>query len=499
MGHSRKTDNYNLPLWDGGDKFTITGDLNHAHEIIDSTLKNNEDISTRASNLAADSSARVNDVSTSVDTRITAATESLNGTLSSALSTQNDTFNTTIAGLESSVDGKITGLETSVDGKIAGLETSVDGTVNSLRDDMAQAVASVPDKYLIDIVGDYGADPTGVTDTTPIFAQINADNPDGSCIFFRAGTYLFNDTIQIVGSTRLIGSGSVRASSAGEAEYEHGGTFLDFRAPVSRSQCITFDEWGTCNIEHLTIGTKGDTECAVFIKGNRKVLIIEDVSFCGPPNIRDEACKQDAIVFGTFGKIFGGYGTRINNVSFTRIRTCITMGPACNGVMVTNLVIAGTCGSSDSGGAPIVLDGAGDQCTANYIANVVCEVDSYPYLVAMGESKFNVLTNLQAWDTGVPDGPFDKAILIKGPQCINNSFKDIYIDILGFDRMSTDNMYLCGWNSYEGGGYQSVRTMTHAQLTDPTVKYPAGSFALNDTDGRLNFFDGANWQGVGGM
>ena len=482
MGFSRKTDNYNLPLWDGGDKFTITGDLNHAHEIVDSTLKNNEDISTRASNLAADASARVNDVSKSVDTRVTVLESSVDSKIETA---KND--------INSSVSTSLSNQNNSINTTVTGLKTSVDGDIKSLRDDMAKAVAGVPAKYLVDIVGEYGADPTGTTDTTPIFAKINTDNPNGCCIFFRPGTYLFNDMIQIVGNTRLVGSGAIRTSTSGHAEWESGGTFLDFRVPGGRRQCISFDAHGTCSIEHLTIGTKGDSATTTFINDSVKVLIIDDVSFSGPPEVINDNCTQDAIVLGSSGNNFAAYGTRINNVTFSRIRTCITLGPACNGILVSNIVIAETCGSSLTDIGAIHLDGGADQCTANWIMNVVAEPHAYSYLVSLGNTKNNRFDNLQAWDTGWMNPKLFKQVILFYPNAKGNIFNETWLDGMSWDKMSSDNLHLAKYNTCNQGSRRSLQFMTAQDREATKTQVPPGSLCLAEEDGRPYFNTGKDW------
>lgn len=479
MGASRKTDNYNLPLWDGPDKFTITGDLNHTNEIIDSTLKNNEDTATRASNLAADSNARVIEVANSVDTKITSATNDIKASVATSLSAQNDSFNKTISDVHTSASN---------------LEASVDHKLAKNMDDVSNAITQVPKKFLVDIVGEYGADPTGKTDTAIIFNSVTDSHPDGCVIFFRPGTYLFNQSIKVVGSTRIIGSGSVRASVYGAASDEHGGTFLDFRVPATQRSCFTFDRYGTFTLEHICIGTKGQDTVAPFITLYEKTAIIYDVSFSGPPSQENGNCTQDAIRFGDSNSIFQGYGTRVSDVSFNRIRTCLALGRACNGVMITNVVITGTCGSSTGARSAIDLDGTGDQCTANVIDNVVCEAHAYPYIVSLGESKYNVLSNFQAWDTTVAPSTFDCAILFKAnSNSLNNIFRNFYLDLLGFDRMSKDNRHLCWHNSYDGVGHRSAPFMTEDQMRNTSIKYPTGSLALRDTDAQLFFYNGAEW------
>ncbi len=474
MSASNRTDNYGLPLFAGEDKPTFTGDINHAFVVTDGVLKNNENISTRASNLAADSSARVDDVSKSVDTRVTALESSVDSKIETAKSDINTSVSKSLSDQNNSINTTVTGLK-----------TSVDGDIKTLRDDISKAIAGVPSKYLIDIVGDYGADPTGVTDTTPIFAKINTDNPDGCCIFFRRGTYLFSDSIQVVGSTRLVGSGSVRSSSAGIAEYEHGGTFLDFRTPGNRGQCISFDSWGTCNIEHLTIGTKGGSSCAPFIKGNRKVLIIEDVSFSGPPSMINDSCQQDAIILGSEGNNFGGYGTRIDNVTFTRIRTCINMGPGCNGTLISNIVVTQTCGTSDGNMGPIHLDGGSDQCTANWIMNVVAEPHAYKCIVSLVNAKNNRFDNLQAWDTGWMDPKrFEQVIRFLSPNAIGNIFNEAWLDGMSWDRLSSDNKHLTWRNTSNQGSMRSLPWMSPQEMADNNLA-PTGSLCLNTYDGWL--------------
>ena len=496
MGHSRKTDNYNLPLWDGGDKFTITGDLNHTHEIIDSTLKNNEDISTRASNLAADSSARVNDVSTNVNSKVAALESTGDSRVTTLESTVGSKIETAKGEINASVSTSLSDQNNTINTTVTNLSKSVDDNVKSLRDDMAQAVADVPSKYLIDIVGDYGADPTGVADTTPIFSQINVDNPDGSCIFFRSGTYRFNDSIEIKGSTRLVGSGAIRTATSGTAEYEHGGTFLDFRTSAGRGQCIGFDAWGTCNIEHLTIGTKGKIASAPFIKDSGKVLIIEDVSFSGPPNMINDGCQQDAIILGQSGNLFAGYGTRIDNVTFSRIRTCINMGPGCNGTMVSNIVITQTCGSSDDDRGAIHLDGITDQCSANLIMNVVAEPHAYSYLVSLANAKSNQFYNLQAWDTTWMDPKrFKNAVHFISPAAKENVFNYIWLDGMSWGKLANDNKFLTWGNVVNQGGKRSLPFMTGDEMV-ANKDAPTGSMCLNEADGKPWINVGGAWSQI---
>ena len=496
MGFSGTTDGYRLPQWVGTDKPTFTGDLNKAMITVDTVLGKNEDVAIKASNLAAATSAQVTDVTNNVNSKVTALESSVDSKVTALGSSVDSKIETAMGEINTSVSKSLSDQNSSINTTVTNLSKSVDDSAKSLRDDMAKAIAGVPSKYLIDIVGDYGADPTGVADTTPIFAKINVDNPDGCCIFFRSGTYLFNDTIQVVGSTRLVGSGSVRSSSAGIAEYEHGGTFLDFRTPGNRGQCISFDTWGTCNIEHLTIGTKGGSACAPFIKGNRKVLIIEDVSFSGSPNVINDSCQQDAIILGSEGSIFGGYGTRIDNVTFSRIRTCIKMGPGCNGTLVSNIVVTQTCGTSDNDMGAIILDGGSDQCTSNWIMNVVAEPHAYKYLVSLGNARNNRFDNLQTWDTGWMDPKrFEHAIRFLSPNAHDNVFNNVWLDGMSWDSLSTDNKHLAWHNVTNQGNKRSLPFMTDQERNDNNSA-PIGSMCLAEADGSVWINTGNVWKRI---
>jgi len=194
----------------------------------------------------------------------------------------------------------------------------------------------------------------------------------------------------------------------------------------------------------------------------------------------NDLCQQDAIVLGYESNMFGGYGTRINNVTFSRIRTCITMGPGCNGVLVSNILIAQTCGNSNTKMGAIYID----RCKANWIMNVVAEPHAYSYLVTLGDAKFNRFDNLQVWDTSLMNPMlFKKVINFDSGEAIDNIFNNIYLDGLSLNQLSSDNSHMGRNNTCNNWNMRSLPHYTAQSRADHLA--PSGSMCIGVEDGSL--------------
>ena len=143
----------------------------------------------------------------------------------------------------------------------------------------------------INVVSEYGADPTGVADSTTAFTNALAAATKGQCVYAPAGTYLISSQLTIPAGVWLIGNQGYRAAAA---------NFSRIRASASFSgtSLITFATGTPCGAMR-DIALDG----ALLPGGNT----VDGIDILG-------AAKQGSLI-GVDVKNFGGYGIQIGSSS----------------------------------------------------------------------------------------------------------------------------------------------------------------------------------------
>ena len=282
----------------------------------------------------------------------------------------------------------------------------------------------------------YGADPTGVADSSSAFnaALAAAYAAKGGTVYFPTGTYkiasqinipndgstAFNNSplqpsIRITGSASsgglIPGGGSTPVPFDGGPAY--GGSVLNLTNNSAQAKICSFGT-GPLEIDHLTL-VDTTTDSASFIFVSNTTLNIHDVSFLGTHV--GSAAVNDAIVLGgtsvtasgSFNAPFQGYGAIITHCYFENIKRAVVGQVDCNSVFISENTIWSSCGNT-TGGA-IELGAAGISTNhGNFVSHNLFECTWYKYgIVIVGQ--YNKLLHNDFWDTGAS---FTAGILIGG-------------------------------------------------------------------------------------
>jgi len=133
---------------------------------------------------------------------------------------------------------------------------------------------------------------------------------------------------------------------------------------------------------------------------------------------------------GDMHDAFQGYGTRLSDNFYSRIRRGVTFNQYSNSVVVDNETYSQQCGSSETFGAPYIFSGVPGfggswGCT---IRGCTVEVNAYKYVAALLlDDGFATFDSVQAWD---PSGGYYQAFLYSGA---NARFSTI---IVGYSNVS---------------------------------------------------------------
>jgi len=206
---------------------------------------------------------------------------------------------------------------------------------------------------------------------------------------------------------RVIGCGARQngLGLSGGMDAALGGTVLDLRYSGADAKILTFGR-GLLHFENLTITDLG-TSSTPFLLSINTTITTKNVTVAGNPSKSGAACDQDAIILGgtsaTSGNLvtswFSGYGTHIQDISFSRIRRGVYARAGCNAITVTNPTFDIYCGGT-AGYAAIEIDGLALDGVANVFINPVIEMTNYVYGVRIGPNGHNVFINPGFYDMG---------------------------------------------------------------------------------------------------
>lgn len=208
----------------------------------------------------------------------------------------------------------------------------------------------------------FGADPTGVADSTSaILAADAAAEASGGDVYFPSGTYRVDGLLRLASSAsgaairtmrprRWIGDGSWKDTTA-STELPTQGTILDCRNNTAAS--LLLKPRGSFEMRGIAISNLGTAHTQPILKITNTVAHIIDCSFIGHSSKNGLTCDQPAIVFGgtTSDAIgndddspFQGYGTTIERCYFERIRHVAKWQMFANDIKFLNNVVWAGCG-----------------------------------------------------------------------------------------------------------------------------------------------------------
>lgn len=248
-------------------------------------------------------------------------------------------------------------------------------------------------------VVEYGADPTGVNDSTTAInkAISEAQAAGGGTVFFPPGTYLALGAITPVytGPSSAPIQAPIRLTGATATANGYWATplaqasVLDLRYDGSGSAVAKIDTRGAgvLEVDHLTLKS-GGTDNYKFFQTTNTMIRVHDNAIIGNVANSGTACVQDFLYLGGQTAAVGdgsddgfqGYGSRIWDNFYSNIRRGITWGVYANGVAVEHETYSGTCGSSEAQGAPYVFTvPSGQNISGNRIRGGVIEITNYLY------------------------------------------------------------------------------------------------------------------------
>lgn len=277
--------------------------------------------------------------------------------------------------------------------------------------------------------GDFGAAVDGTTDDTKAVNDALAylARVGGGTLLIPPGTMLITGQIvpPYVGTSRptqvplrIQGVGAAANSYLIDPPPSGGSvwnmTFAATGNNVAKIQTVGAGLLEICGIKF----TDTSTSNTPFIWTTNTALNIHDCVFQGYTGNSGTACTQQAIQLGgrtsaamTLGGTlptngFQGYGTVIRDCWFAHIEIAVGLGGSCNSVLMSNLTVDTTCGSSDAQGAPIRFYGQARGTAGNVVHSCVLEVTNYPYGIAMVDAgtggqatnQLNVISNVSWWD-----------------------------------------------------------------------------------------------------
>lgn len=336
-------------------------------------------------------------------------------------------------------------------------------------------------RFMLDIVHDLGADPTGKTScSTALSKGLDQLKEAGGTIYFPPGVFKLSEQITLptlddhlkIAPIQFQGSGRQDASTAGVDYWRQGGTIL----ACEHNGQAQFVLRGRSRVvfRDLTFENTSDPKIkAPFLNFIESSFSVENCSFKGHDDLEFTKCIQDAIILGNPGDgdaIFAGYGSSIQNCNFDRIRRAITFLGGANGVMVQNIVITQQCGTGEDRGAALVFDAGDDNACANLVVNVVAECHAYPYLIKMQHNSVrNTFLNIQCWDyTWMDPKIFKKAFLMIDGAAQNNCYS-LFLDAATGKEYISDT----GNGSLFAGGILTVANRDSATKIYGTLAGPS--------------------------
>jgi hypothetical protein len=224
----------------------------------------------------------------------------------------------------------------------------------------------------------YGADPTGVTDSSPAFqAALQYLVDHGGGVLYMPGVYRLNARHKVPyidnpggladhPTITIRGDGSSQPIFV-SGQPELGGTRLEFydsTAPASDEVAyIDGRARGSLNIVGLTMKNKSAASAVPFVHVTNTTLLTSDVSIVGRDGRTGTSCDQDGIVLGGLTRAISlgpnspvqGYPPLVIGCFFNRIRTAVRCQTWCNSAKVLYCTISTLCGGSATD-APFVCD-----------------------------------------------------------------------------------------------------------------------------------------------
>lgn len=335
----------------------------------------------------------------------------------------------------------------------------------------------------------YGADPTGVADSTTAINEADAAAvaAGGGIVFFPpGGIYLYKgtyvrpvtatETAYLPGSPPIYQTNPVRwtsfsASTANpRGDTPTGGTIIMWDPPSTGSTMMTCRGSGTFEFDGIALFDISNNS-NLFFNTTNTVLKLHDFFACGVA--RATAAATDLVVYGTEGAttanggsnaIFNGYGSSLERVTMAQMRHLATLWNGANAIPIRQNVVGNTCGTNGADGlnAPIVLSTA----IGNYIEDNDIEL---------------------GWGTTVSPGPNDNgyrfAIYFANGSTDNyiagNGFWDASTSVtagMSFDSTSVNNRYVEGyrpstllWATGNTIAQDNVRTALQVLANTPGV------------------------------
>lgn len=203
---------------------------------------------------------------------------------------------------------------------------------------------------------------------------------------------------------RITSSATAAADARGVAPTNMSGT-LNLTFNAANAKILTFGN-GQLEIDHITL-TDTAADCAAFIMTTSTVVNIHDVLFAGTTS--GAACN-DAVIFGGTGTVlnggvtspFQGYGSRLINSWFNKIRRAALLQTYANGIVIKDNTIEASCGSNLANGAAIEISGdVSNADVGNKIEGNLIEMSGYVYPIKLTQrANDNLIFGNDCYDPG---------------------------------------------------------------------------------------------------
>lgn len=344
----------------------------------------------------------------------------------------------------------------------------------------------------------YGADPTGVANSTTAFnnALAAAYAAGGGTVYFPAGTFLIAGQIDIPNdggtayeggplqpSIRITGASSDSAMLpvgyptpiAWGGTLAGGGSILNMTFNSTTAKIATFGG-GKLELDHLTLADNS-TDAATFFFTGTTTVFIHDVTFVGTTAATVSMPINDAILLGNntmadndgFISTFQGYGSTITRNFFQKIKRAVIGHTQVNSVNITENTVWSNSGNN-GGGAIVIGDSTGPGIGSsqdNLIEGNLFELSYYTNGIQIISGNGNQIIGNQGYDAQLGAVVFDS--LVKFETGAN------YNMVIGGNYQGTQNVHdLNGTNTV-------LANVLGSTLTLPQGASPSGLILSNPT------------------
>jgi hypothetical protein len=231
------------------------------------------------------------------------------------------------------------------------------------------------------------------------------------------------------------------------------GSVLDFRKTTGVAAIDTRGN-GTIDISRLSL-VNGGTGTVPFFQTTNTTSFLHDFSVWGSPGVLQMTSNQTAFVIGGTGGTpsgasdapYRGYGSRITNVEFHRVRTAILTRSEVNGLDIDNAIVYFDSGAPDCSSGAIVLGDVAYPAGGVNIHDSIFESWYYPCTILAAASQGGSFRSNGYYDAvGISE-----YFVYLGTTSIGNLLEDGIVSNNGTPVLYTNALTVNPIVAYDGG------------------------------------------------